>query len=91
MGFQRTMKAVSDPTRREILNMLKNGSMTAGQICEKFDITSASISHHLSILKECDLVIADKVGKYIFYEINTTVIEEILVWFNNLRGENDEN
>ena len=90
MGFQQTMKALSDPTRREILNLLKGGPKTAGEISSQFNITNASISHHLSILKNAELLIDDKRGKYIYYEINTTVIGEVLVWFSDLRGSKDE-
>lgn len=92
MSFQNTMKALSDSTRREILNLLKTKTktLTAGEIGKHFDITGASISHHLSILKNANLVIDDKRGKYIYYEINTTVIDEIFVWFKELRNEKNE-
>ncbi len=85
MSFQETMKALSDPTRREILDMLKKRSMSASDIADKFDITNASISHHLSILKKANLIIDDKRGKYIYYEINTTMVEEVLKWVTQLR------
>jgi len=85
------MKALSDPTRREILTLLRTKVMTAGEIGQHFQITGASISHHLSILKDAYLVIDDKRGKYIYYEINTTVIDEILVWIQTLKGDNHEN
>ncbi len=88
MGIQKTMKAVGDPTRREILNLLKEKPITAGEICNEFNMTGATISHHLSILKD---VIDEKKGKYIYYELSTSVLEEIFTWFENLRGEKNEN
>ena len=87
MGIKNTMKALSDPTRRKILDLLKNKSMTAGEIGENFSMTGASISHHLSILKSAELVLDDKRGKYIYYEINLTVIEEVMQWFQELKGD----
>ena len=84
------MKAISDPIRREILSMLKDRPLTAGEICEKFQLTNATISHHLSILKGAHLVLDEKKGKYIYYELNTTVLEEVFVWFKDLRGDNHE-
>ncbi len=89
MSFQTTMKALSDATRREILDMLKKGKMSAGEICERFDITDAAISRHLSVLKEADLVRDERDGKYIYYELNASVLEEIMLWITTLRG--DEN
>ncbi len=86
MSFQTTMKALSDPTRRKILSMLKAGKMSAGDILAEFDISGASISHHLSILKDVGLVSDDKRGKYIYYEINTSVLEEILTWIAELKN-----
>ena len=85
------MKAISDPIRREILSMLKDRPLTAGEICEKFQLTNATISHHLSILKGAHLVLDEKKGKYIYYELNTTVLEEVFVWFKDLRGDDHEN
>ena len=90
ISFQGTMKAISDPVRREILSMLKDRPLTAGEIGEKFQITGASISHHLSILKNAQLVLDEKKGKYIYYELNTSVLEEVFVWFKDLRGDNHE-
>ena len=87
MSFQKTMKALSDAKRRDILNLLKEKNLTAGEIGEQFDITGASISHHLAILKDADLVIDDKKGKYIYYELNTSVLDEVLVWFKDLKGD----
>lgn len=89
MGMQQTMKALSDPTRREILNLLKTGKRSAGEICGQFDITAAAISRHLSVLKGADLISDTREGKYIFYELNATVLEEILLWITDLKGASD--
>lgn len=83
--LQNTLKALADPTRREILEHLKNGKMSAGEIGKKFSITGAAISRHLSILKEADLVRDQREGKFIFYEINLSVFQEILVWIGNFK------
>ncbi len=80
LGLQETVKAISDPTRREILALLKKGKLSAGEIVEKFNITGASISRHLSILKEAGLVRDVKKGKYIYYEINLSAMQEVLSW-----------
>ncbi len=91
LSFQNTMKALADPIRREILNMLKGGRMSAGEICEHFSVTGASISRHLSVLKDADLIRDAREGKFIYYELNTSVLEEILLWIKELRGdENDQ-
>lgn len=90
MGLQNTMKALSDPVRREILGMLKKGQMSAGDISDHFAITSAAISRHLSVLKEADLIRDKREGKYIFYELNASVLEEIMMWIAELKGDNDE-
>lgn len=87
MRFQSTFKALSDPTRREILSLLKNGAMTAGEIGAKFEITGPSISHHLAVLRDAGLITDDKRGKYIYYELNMTVLDELLGWAADLRGE----
>lgn len=87
MGIQHTLKALADPTRREILNLLKQGRRSAGEITEHFDITAAAISRHLSVLKEADLIWDTRDGKYIFYELNTSVLEEIMLWITDLKGE----
>ena len=87
MGLQNTLKALADPTRREILNLLKQGRLSAGEITEHFDITAAAISRHLSVLKEADLIWDTRDGKYIFYELNTSVLEEIMLWISQLKGE----
>lgn len=89
MGLQQTLKALADPTRREILNLLKSGKLPAGEIAEHFDITQAAISRHLSVLKDADLISDTREGKFIFYELNATVLEEILLWISDLKGESD--
>lgn len=87
MGLQQTLKALSDPIRREILNMLKLGRLSAGEIVERFDVTGASISRHLSVLKEADLIRDSREGKYIYYELNASVLEEIMLWIHDLKGD----
>ena len=87
MGLQQTLKALADPTRREILNLLKSGRKSAGEISDHFDITAAAISRHLSLLKEADLIEDTREGKYIFYELNASVLEEIMLWITDLKGE----
>ena len=87
MGLQQTLKALADPTRREILNLLKTGKLSAGEITDHFDITAAAISRHLSVLKEADLIDDTREGKYIFYELNASVLEEIMLWITDLKGE----
>ena len=86
MSFQSTMKALSDPTRREILNLLKAGRLSAGEIGEHFDMTAAAVSRHLSVLKEADLIRDTREGKFIIYELNTSVLEEVLLWMQELKG-----
>ena len=90
MSFQNTMRALSDPIRREILNMLKGGRLSAGEITEHFSVTGAAVSRHLSVLKEADLVRDTREGKFIFYELNTSVLEEIMLWLSELKGDNDD-
>ena len=87
MGLQQTLKALADPTRREILNLLKGGKKSAGEICDHFDITAAAISRHLSVLKDADLIDDTRDGKYIFYELIASVLEEIMLWITDLKGE----
>ena len=87
MSLQSTLKALSDPIRREILNLLKSGRLSAGEITEHFDVTAASISRHLSVLKEADLIRDQRQGKYIYYELNVSVLEEIMLWITDLKGE----
>ena len=89
MSLQSTLRALSDPIRREILNLLKGSRMSAGQITEHFDVTGASISRHLSVLKEADLIRDTREGKFIYYDLNASVLEEILLWVKDLKGESD--
>lgn len=89
MAIQNTLKALSDPIRRDILNLLKEGRMSAGDIVEQFPVTGASISRHLSVLKDADLIRDTREGKFIFYELNTSVLEEIMLWIAALKGEQD--
>ena len=88
MGLQTTMRALADPIRREILNLLKKGRMSAGEIVEHFDVTGASISRHLSVLKEADLIRDTREGKFIYYDLNASVLEEIMLWISDLKGVN---
>ena len=90
MGIQRTLKALSDPIRRDILEMLKAGRLSAGEISERFSVSAAAISKHLTVLKEADLIRDTREGKYIFYEINTSVLEEVLLWVSCLRGDKND-
>lgn len=89
MGLHQTLKALSDPIRRQILTILKKGSLSAGEITEQFPVTSASISRHLSVLKEADLIRDTRKGKFIFYEINTSVLEEAILWITTLKGDDN--
>ena len=88
MSLQNTLKALSDPIRREILNLLKDGRLSAGEICDHFSVTGASISRHLSVLKEADLIRDTREGKFIYYDLNASVLEEILLWIGDLKGDN---
>lgn len=85
MGIQDTLRALADPTRREIMNLLKAGRRSAGEITDQFPITAAAISRHLSVLKEAELIRDHREGKYIFYELNTSVLEEIMLWLTELK------
>ena len=87
MGLQQTLKALSDPIRREILNLLKKGRMPAGEITAHFSVSAPAISRHLSVLKETDLIRDTREGKFIFYEINTSVLEETMLWLADLKGD----
>ncbi|MBR5534676.1 MAG: winged helix-turn-helix transcriptional regulator [Ruminiclostridium sp.] len=87
MGIQRTMKALADPTRREILNLLKAGRLAAGEITDRFPVTAAAISRHLSVLKEAELIRDTREGKFIYYELNASVLEELMLWLSDLKGE----
>lgn len=87
MGLQQTLKALSDPIRREILNLLKKGRMPAGEITAHFSVSAPAISRYLSVLKEADLIRDTREGKFIFYEINTSVLEETMLWLADLKGD----
>lgn len=89
MSLQNTLKALADPIRREILNLLKEGKMSAGEITEHFPVTGASISRHLFVLKEADLIRDSREGKFIFYELNTSVLEDVMLWISDLKGDFD--
>lgn len=89
VGIQNTMKALADPTRRTILNLLKKGRLSAGEIGEHFDMSLPAVSKHLTILKEADLIRDQREGKYIFYELNASVLDEALLWLKDLRGEKE--
>ena len=87
MGIQNTMKALADPIRRSILEMLKSGRMAAGDIAKAFPVSAAAVSKHLSVLKEVDLIRDTHEGKFIYYELNASVLEEVMLWFASLKGE----
>jgi len=84
MGIQNTLKALSDPSRREILELLRSGRLSAGEIAEKFPVSGAAVSKHLSVLKDADLIRDTREGKFIFYELNTSVLEEVMLWLTGL-------
>ena len=90
MGFAETFKALSDPIRREILVMLKDGKLSAGEIGKEFDMTGATISYHLSILKKADLIVESKYKNFIYYELNVSVVEEIMLWLTDLKGGKED-
>lgn len=89
MGFAQTLKALSDPVRRDILIMLKQGRMSAGEIGSHFDMTGATISYHLGILKKADLLFESKEKNFIYYDLNTSVLEEIITWIAELKGDSN--
>lgn len=89
MGMQDTLRALADPTRREILNLLKHSRLSAGEICNHFSISDAAVSRHLSVLKDADLIRDEREGKFIYYELNASVLEEIILWISELKGEDD--
>ena len=90
MGIQSTLKALSDPNRREILEILKAGRLSAGEIAEKFPVSGAAISKHLSVLKEADLIRDTREGKFIYYELNASVLEEVMLWLVALKGDHHD-
>ncbi len=89
MSIQNTLKALADPTRREILNILKKGSLSAGEISERFSVSFAAVSRHLSVLKDADLIRDSRDGKHIYYELNASVLEEIMLWITDLKGDGE--
>ena len=89
MGLQNVMRALSDPTRREILNMLKAGAMAVTEIAEGFEVSGAAISKHLAILREAELVRCRRDGKYIYYELSASVLEEVMLWLQDLKGDSN--
>lgn len=92
MSFTNTFKALSHPVRRAILDLLKMGKMSAGEIANQFELTGATISHHLSVLKQADLVVERREKNFIYYELNTSVLEDMMVWLADLKGsKRDEN
>lgn len=90
MGIQSTLKALSDPIRREILDMLKSGPLSAGEIADKFPVSGAAVSKHLSVLKEADLIRDTREGKFIYYELNASVLEEVMLWLVALKGDHHD-
>lgn len=90
MGIQTTLKALSDPIRRQILEMLKSGRLSAGEIAERFPVSGAAVSKHLSVLKEADLIRDTREGKFIYYELNASVLEEVMLWLTALKGDNHD-
>lgn len=89
MSINNTMKALSDKTRRDILTLLKQGRKSAGEISDAFPVSGAAISRHLSVLKDADLIRDEREGKYIYYELNASVLEEIMLWIKTLKGDGD--
>ena len=87
MSMQVTLRALADPVRREILNLLKQSRLSAGDIAAHFDITAAAVSRHLAVLREAELIRDSREGKYIYYDLNASVLEEILLWISDLKGE----
>ena len=87
MAFADTFKALSDPVRREILQLLKHGKLSAGEISSHFDMTGATVSYHLKILKKADLIWETKVKNFIYYELNTSVVDVLLLWLKDLKGD----
>lgn len=90
MTFETSFKALAEPVRRKILQLLKAGQMSAGEIASHFDMTQATISYHLNVLKKADLISEEKEKNYIYYSLNTSIIEEIMTWLVDLKGDQDE-
>ncbi len=89
MSFGETMKALSDPVRREILTLLKGGRRTAGDIASNFDMTAATVSYHLSQLKRAGLIFEERDRNFIYYTLNASVLEEVLLWLQSLKGADE--
>ena len=89
MSIHNTLRALADPIRRQILNYLKGGKLSAGDIADRFEVSGAAISRHLSILKDADLIRDSRDGKYIYYELNASVLEEIMLWMSDLKGDKE--
>lgn len=90
MGLAETFKALSDPQRRDLLIMLRSGRMNAGEIAEKLNISPAALSYHLRLLKKADLVMEYKEKNFVYYELNTSVFDEMILWMKQLGGNDDE-
>ncbi len=90
MPFADTFKALSDPVRRQILEMLKKGPLSAGEISSHFDMTGATVSYHLKILKQADLIFESREKNFIYYQLNTSVLEEIMLWISTLKGDDSD-
>ena len=90
MGIQNTIKALSDPIRRQILEMLKETRLPAGEIANRFSVSAAAVSKHLAVLREADLIRDAREGKFIYYELNTSVLEDVMLWIATLKGENHD-
>jgi len=88
VGINETLKAISDPVRRDILMMLKGGKKSAGEIAEQFNLTGATVSYHLAKLKGADLIAEEKYKNFVYYELNTSVFEEVITWIYALGGKN---
>jgi DNA-binding transcriptional ArsR family regulator len=91
MGFPETIKALSDPVRRDILVLLRDGKMSAGDIGQRFELTGATVSYHLSLLKKSGLILESKYKNFIYYELNASVLDEVMLWLSQFRGVNNEN
>ena len=87
MAFADTFKALSDPARRDILEMLKNKPLSAGGIAKQFDMTQATVSYHLKVLKKADLIRENRKKNFIYYELNLTVLEELMMWLSDLKNK----
>lgn len=90
MAFEDTFKALSDPVRRQILTLLKSGMKSAGDIASNFDMTGATVSYHLSILKKAGLIYEKKEKNYIYYGLNLSVVEEMMLWLSDLKGDGND-